>query len=268
MFVLLGRDHVGALLCIAGLAAGLARLVRRAPEGRLALGTRIVLPLFLAGTVSFELTVGALEGWLTLEMVVPLQLCDAAIVLAIAGLVTLSRGVAEVLYFWTLSGSALALLTPDVRVGFPRFEFLVFFGLHGLVVVAAVVLVFGFGLRPRSGAPWRVFLLTNAWAAIAALVNFAWGTNYLYLCAKPQVPTLLDHFGPWPVYILACNGLALLLFHGLDLPFRRGRARMHEPGRSRMAGRGPASPRDPEDAPLEPPGGLARHPDERSEEYL
>ena len=230
MFALLGRDHVAALLCIAGLSVGLARLIRRAPGGRLALCTRVVLPLLLVGAVGFELSVGALEGWLTPEMVVPLQLCDAAILLAIVGLATLSRSVAEVLYFWTLSGTALALLTPDLQVGFPRFEFMVFFGLHGLVVVAAVVLVFGFGLRPRPGAPWRVFLLTAAWAGIAALVNLAWGTNYLYLRAKPQAPTLLDHFGPWPVYVLVGAGLALALFHLLGLPFRRGRAQGIEPG--------------------------------------
>ena len=71
-------------------------------------------------------------------------------------------------YFWAGGGTALAMLAPDVEVGFPDPAFLSFFALHGLVVASAAVLVFGFGCRPRPGAPRRAFLLTNAYAAVVA----------------------------------------------------------------------------------------------------
>ena len=115
------------------------------------------------------------------------------------------------------------MLAPDVEVGFPDPAFLSFFALHGLVVASAAVLVFGFGCRPRPGAPRRVFLLTNAYAAVVGLVDLALGANFLFLCRKPAAPTLLDWFGPWPAYLLVADALAGILFLALDLPFRAGR---------------------------------------------
>ena len=98
-----------------------------------------------------------------------------------------------------------------------------FFALHGLVVASAAVLVFGLGCRPRPGAAWRVFLVTNAYAAVVGLVDLALDANYLFLCHKPAGATLLDWLGPWPVYLLAADALALVLFLALDVPFRAGR---------------------------------------------
>ena len=57
-------------------------------------------------------------------------------------------------------------------------------------------------------------------AIVVGLVNVAWGTNYLYLCSKPVNPTLLDRFGPWPLYIVVVDALALGVFWLLELPFR------------------------------------------------
>lgn len=179
-----------------------------------------------AGIVSlsaFEIGVGAREGWLGWKTVLPLELCDAAMVLAVVTLLRPRRATAEVAYFWAGSGSLLAMLTPDLAWDFPRWEFVVFFGLHGLVLVATLVLVFGLGLRPRPGAPWRVFGITAGWAAFVGLVDLVLGTNFMYLRHKPIVGTPLDFMGPWPVYIGVSAGVALVLFHVLALPFRRGR---------------------------------------------
>jgi hypothetical integral membrane protein (TIGR02206 family) len=112
------------------------------------------------------------------------------------------------------------MLTPELPWAFPRWEFVVFFGLHGLVLVSALVLVFGLGLRPRPRAPWRMLGVTAAWAAFVGLVNLALGTNFMYLCRKPSVPTPLDWMGPWPAYIGVGALAALALFQLLALPLR------------------------------------------------
>jgi hypothetical integral membrane protein (TIGR02206 family) len=142
-------------------------------------------------------------------------------VLALVCLARPRRSAVEILYFWALAGSGLAMLTPDLPWGFPRWEFVVFFGLHGMVLVAAVVLVFGLGLRPQRGAPGRAFLATLVLAAMAGVTNVLLGTNFMFLRQKPPTPTLLDHMGPWPVYIAVGALVALVLFHLLALPFRR-----------------------------------------------
>jgi hypothetical integral membrane protein (TIGR02206 family) len=172
--------------------------------------------------VAFELAVAAREGWLTWKTLLPLELCDAAMVLAVVTLLVPRQATAEIVYFWAGSGSLLAMLTPELPWSFPRWEFVVFFGLHGLVLVAALVLVFGLGLRPRPGAPWRAFGITAGWAALVGLVNLSLGTNFMYLRSKPLVATPLDWMGPWPVYIGTGAAVALVLFHVLALPFRCG----------------------------------------------
>jgi hypothetical integral membrane protein (TIGR02206 family) len=218
-FVPFGPAHLGALVSAALLALLLVALVRVRPTSRLPV--RLALAAGIVVLVAFEFSVGAREGWLGWTALLPLELCDAALVLAVVTLLAPRRATAEVVYFWAGSGTLLAMLTPELPWNFPRWEFVVFFGLHGLVLVAALVLVFGLGLRPRPGAPLRVFGITAGWAALVGLVNLALGTNYMYLRHKPIVPTPLDWMGPWPVYIGVGAAVALALFLVLALPFRR-----------------------------------------------
>jgi hypothetical integral membrane protein (TIGR02206 family) len=217
-FVLFGSAHLGAMAVAAFTAAGLVWLVRRHP--RTATGVRfgmagLLLALTVEALVS-ERLVGTPWGDLA-----PFHLCDMAIFVGLFALITRAPLACEVLYFWAGAGTLLALITPDVSVGFPHPRFLNYFALHGCVVVAAVLLVWGLGRPPRPGAVWRVLLLTNAYAALVGVVDFAFGANFLYLRAKPTAPTPLDWFGPWPVYILVTEAVALGLFTLLALPFRR-----------------------------------------------
>jgi hypothetical integral membrane protein (TIGR02206 family) len=181
---------------VAVLALALVRLVRARP------GLEPLVRWSLAGgivlLVAFELAVGVREGWLGWKALLPLELCDAAMVLAVVTLLWPRWPQAELVYFWAGSGSVLAMLTPELPWTFPRWEFVVFFGLHGLVLAAAVVLVFGLGHRPRPGAPWRAFGITGGWAAFVGLVNLALGTNFMYLRHKPLAATPSTGWGPGP----------------------------------------------------------------------
>ena len=217
-FVPFGAAHLGALGSVALVAAPLVLLVRARPA--LARFVRWGVAAGIVGFLAFELGVAAREGWLSWRTVLPLELCDAALVLAVATLLRPRRAPAAIVYFWAGSGTLVAMLTPELPWGFPRWEFVVFFGLHGLVLVAALVLVFGLGLRPGPRAPWWMLGITAGWAAFVGLVNLILGTNFMYLRHKPTVATPLDWMGPWPVYIGVCGVVALVLFHVLALPFR------------------------------------------------
>lgn len=140
--------------------------------------------------------------------------------MAAAALVTRQALAYEVLWYWALAGTTLAMITPDVAGSFPDPRWIAYFTLHGLVVVSALILTFGCGMRPRRGSSIRVFLLTLAYAAIVAVVNAVTGSNFLYLSRKPAEPTLLDWFGPWPVYIAVAGAVGFALFRLLEIPFR------------------------------------------------
>lgn len=214
-----GPAHLVALGGAAALAAALAGIARARPAVSRPL--RWSLATMIVSLVVFELATAAREGWLGWKTVLPLELCDAAMVLCVAMLLRPRRAGVELVYYWAGAGSLLAMLTPDLQWNFPRWEFVVFFGLHGLVLAAALLLVFGLGLRPRAGAPLRVLGITAAWAALVALVNLALGTNFMYLRAKPPSATPLDWMGPWPLYIGTAALVAWALFELLSLPFRR-----------------------------------------------
>jgi hypothetical integral membrane protein (TIGR02206 family) len=220
-FVLFGADHLAALAAIA-VASVVATMIARRTSGAAARALRYGLALLLllvtAATVAYWLRRGALP----LDLL-PFHLCDFLIFVAAFALLTLERTSSELLYFWAASGTIIAMLGPDLLSGFPSWAFVSFFLLHGLVVVAAAVVVFGFRRTPRDGAPLRVFALTNAYALVVGLVNLALGTNFLFLRGKPQGRTLLDLFGPWPVYLFVGEAVALGLFLLLDLPFRSAR---------------------------------------------
>ena len=216
-----GADHGAALLVVAGLAIGLCAWLRRGVSPTIERFARRGLAGVIFLLAAHEVRRAVAEGWFEWTMVVPLHICDAAIWLAIVGLVTANRRITEILYFWAATGGVLAMLTPDILRGFPDLEFLVFFGLHGLVVVSACVLVFGLGVVPPPGAPWRAAAVTLAFAAVAGLVNVIFDTNYMYLARRPANPTLLDRFGPWPWYIALAGVLAVALFHLADWPLRR-----------------------------------------------
>jgi hypothetical integral membrane protein (TIGR02206 family) len=115
----------------------------------------------------------------------------------------------------------MALLTPNLWEPFPSFGTVQFFVAHGLIVTGALYLAWSKLARPRRGSVLRAMLGINIYAAFVGAFDFVYKTDYMYLRAKPQNASLLDVLGPWPWYILAAEGVALIVFTLLYLPFRR-----------------------------------------------
>lgn len=229
-FVPFGLDHWAALATTGFLACVVVALGRRHSATSELRTLRWTLGALLAGLLGGELLLAIQGGWFSMAVLLPLQLCDLAVLLAIFALATRSQRVVDLLYFWAFSGTLLAIVTPDLGRGFPSPEYLVFFGLHGLVVVSTALLTFGLGLVPGPRAWRRAFWLTALYAAGVGGVNWLLDANFLYLCAKPRGATLLDYMGPWPVYIGVAIGIAAALFFLLELPLRRTRLRTLTPG--------------------------------------
>jgi hypothetical integral membrane protein (TIGR02206 family) len=221
----MAADHVAALAVTAALGAALPIVARSQPGARTRLFTSLFGSCLLAWFVAYHVVV-LIRGDYELDVDLPLHLTDAVTVVAAFALMTRRPLLFELTWFWGLTASLQAILTPDLAADdrFPSFFYWHYFVTHGGVVVAAVFLGFGLGLTARAGAVGRVFLLTAAWAGVAALGDALTGGNYMFLREKPEAATLLDYMGPWPWYILTAALLALALFELLDLPFRRRRA--------------------------------------------
>ena len=220
-FTLWGPDHVTVLVLTVG--GALALVGTRASMRRVSdVSVRRVAALVLLGNELISWMWAAAHGVVR----VPLQLCDLALVLTAVALLTLRPRVTELAYFWGLAGSLQAILTPDLHDGFPDYWWVKFFITHCGVVLSAVYLAVTGRVASTGRSVWRIWGLTNLYAALAGMVNWAFGTNYGYLARKPMHPSLLDYCGPWPGYILVMEVLALGLLFLAYLPFVGGR-RLH-----------------------------------------
>lgn len=215
---LLATEHVAALLVTAALASA-AALLPRARSGDWVVPASRALALVVLAAYLADHAVAASRGIWSVRVYLPLHLSDAATLVAVLALWTARPPLVELTYFWGLTGSLQATLTPDLGHGFPDVLFLTYFVTHGGVVVAALLLVAGRGIAPRRGAVARAFAATLAVAAAAAAATLATGGNYMFLRRKPS-DSLLDLLGPWPWYIAVAGLLALAMFALLASPFR------------------------------------------------
>jgi hypothetical integral membrane protein (TIGR02206 family) len=217
-FHLFGPAHLAILASIPGTAAILSVAARHTPAwGR---AVRFALGGFLAIN---ELTGYGYslwhEGWRFPEGL-PLQLCDLALWSTVIAALSLNSWAFESAYFVGLGGSTMALITPDLWAPLPSYPTVYFFLAHGSVVVTVLTLTWGGLAKLRHGCVWRTFAIMNGFAMTVAIFNVFFKTNYMYLCRKPASTSLLDYFGPWPVYIGVGEVFALGLFWLLWLPVR------------------------------------------------
>jgi hypothetical integral membrane protein (TIGR02206 family) len=175
------------------------------------------LALAVGGAFLLELTVRASDGSWDWGFDLPLHLSDVVAIFAPIALWTRRPLLVEVLYFWALTASLQAVITPDLHSSFPSVFYFTYFTTHCGVVIAACLLVFGLRQPLRPGAVRRAFAVTLGMAAVAGTANLITGGNYMFLRAKPDQASLLDEMGPWPLYIVSAAVLALVLFALLDM---------------------------------------------------
>jgi hypothetical integral membrane protein (TIGR02206 family) len=212
---LLSAEHVGAVAATAAAAVAAARSRSVAVSRGLAVA--------IGATYLVEHSWFIARGTWSLDFNLPLHLTDIVTIVSVLALWTARPVPVELTWFWALTASLQAVLTPELGANFPELVYWTFFITHSGAVVAAVQLVIGRGIRPRPGAVRRAFGATLVVAATAGTANLLTGGNYMWLREKPDTASLLDVMGPWPWYILSAAVLALILFALLDLPFRRAR---------------------------------------------
>lgn len=208
--------HIAALAVLAVTTILSVWAARRHPGPWMATWERALALVIIAGWAG-EYVAEAVEGSWTVAASLPLQLTNAVSAVAVLALWTNRPLLVELLYFWSLTASLQATLTPDLAQNFPSAFYFTYFAYHVAPVVAGCFLVLGCRLYPRPGAYWRVFVVTLAFAGVAGAANLITGGNYMYLRAKPVHGSLLDVMGPWPLYILSTAVLSLAMVFALQL---------------------------------------------------
>jgi hypothetical integral membrane protein (TIGR02206 family) len=214
-FELFGTAHVTGLVLI--LAAALAITQVPPAHKRRRLATAIACALLALALLKPFAFVGIYgQPWQTS---LPLDLCRINEFLCVYMLLARSRRAFDVAYFLAVAGSVAALLTPDLRHGFPDPRFVLFFVSHGLAILAVLYAISGYGFRPTLRSVGITLAFLGVYTLIMAAVNVMLDANYLFLREKPEGASVMDLMGPWPYYLIWLIGAAIVLCWLCYLPF-------------------------------------------------
>lgn len=159
------------------------------------------------------------DGYWNISFTLPLQLCSLSLILCLILLLTRAKIIFQIVYFIGITGAFMAILTPELFLGFPHFRYFQFFITHMLIIWTCLYFVFVHKYKPTKKGLLTSFLFLNGSAGVAYTVNKLTGGNYMFLAYKPSNGSLLDYFGPFPYYILTLEAVALFLFFLLLIPF-------------------------------------------------
>lgn len=160
------------------------------------------------------------DNWTT-RASLPLELCSISAI--IIGIIALARNIKMIRFFYFLAvgGALQALATPDLVYGPLHFRFWQFFLDHTLLILIPCTMLILYKIQLRKRDIIYAWLTLNGIAAIVFMMNLLLDANYMFLRNKPLGTSLLDYLGPYPDYLLALEGVSLLFFIILYLPFRK-----------------------------------------------
>lgn len=218
-YSLFGLTHLLTLCCVALVFVGLHISYNKGAESTRKTITRTLAVCCLVSYPVNQLLAQLSQTTQNLESLIPFHLCDLAALVCGAALLSESQRLRELAYFWGLAATLQGLITPNIADNYPLPLYVAFFWTHGFIVISALFLPLSLGLRPHRSAIWRVFLITNAYACGAMIVNSLIGTNFAFLSSKPTTASLLDYLPVWPWYIVCLQAICLALLWLLYLPF-------------------------------------------------
>jgi hypothetical integral membrane protein (TIGR02206 family) len=217
-FILFGTVHLLTLVVVAVFIVSLTFFRGASELTRSRVRWTLAITLWL-NELAWHVWNIAIGTW-TPQTLLPLQLCNVLVWLTGFTLLSKNQTLYEFSYFLGIAAASQSIFTPDAGMyGFPHFRYIQPIISHGLLVAIAVYLTVVEGMRPTWKAIPRIFAVTNLYMLFLYFFNSAIGSNYMMVNYKPDVVSLFSLMPGWPWYILWSEGIALVLFLLLYLPF-------------------------------------------------
>jgi hypothetical integral membrane protein (TIGR02206 family) len=218
-FILFGAAHLTAIALAFAVPILLAIVVRLSGSAALTNIVRWLFALELIATYAIWYWLLYQRGWVAVGNILPMHLCDWAAIACIVTLLRPNQKSYELAYFWALSATLQATLTPELELGWPDWRFIVFFGFHCGVIAAVLYMTLGMKMRPVPKSIPRVIGWALIYLAVAGAVDWAFKVNFGFLRGKPKDPSVIDLLSPWPWYIAELVPIAIVFILILYSPF-------------------------------------------------
>src|SRR5215831_11337819 len=215
-----GLPHLTVIFLTIVLPFALAAIVRRTRSAELEkVIIGILSAVLILNYVVFLVFIRS-HGVVDWRQMLPMQMCDWGMVVVIVAMWTGSQRWFEVAYFWGIGGTLQAVLTPDLRYGFPDWRFISFFTSHSGIIVGVIFLMLTRQYRPYPMSIVRVWLWSEFYFVVTLAVDELTGFNYGFLLHKPEAFSILSFLSDsWPLYLLQMHVVALMFFLVLYAPF-------------------------------------------------
>ena len=224
-FILFGSQHISALSTVIAVSVATPIVLRTANNIEVKKFVSMVLAILL---ILHELIKPFYRYYLfghELLLVFPIHICHLAAISMGLFLILKKEFLFEIAYFWGLSGNLLAMVTPDMKYGFPNLEFIMFYFGHGLLLLSILFACVCLKTNLRWSSIVRVFIATililpAMYGLNIALESYQPDVNYWYLMITPGPDTILSLFPepPWHIPYVAVT--ALLIFIVSFIPYK------------------------------------------------
>jgi hypothetical integral membrane protein (TIGR02206 family) len=123
------------------------------------------------------------------------------------------------LYFLIMAGTLQAIITADLQYTLPHYSYFLYWIFHVTLIWIPLFIIINLKKVPVYKDMIRAFVAVNVFMVLTLIINFVLDSNYFFTRAKPQGESLLDYFGPWPIYIFVVELLMVFLFILVFIPF-------------------------------------------------
>jgi len=131
----------------------------------------------------------------------------------------------DILLFWILAGTSQAIITPDLKQGFPNFIFLKYWFVHAGLIIFIFYATIIYNFKPTIKSVFNSFFVLQGYLILILMVNNVTSANYFYINHKPNGNTLLNYLGDWPYYIFTIELLLIPYFFIIYFPFYLSRVK-------------------------------------------
>lgn len=148
----------------------------------------------------------------------PIGICTWTVIFCSFMMVGKSQTLFDIVYFWLLSGSLFALITPTplTYTGPTRFRYYQFWLEHTLGYIAAFYMIFVHKMRPSIRSAFKSATAMAIMVLIAYWVNtMIPGANYLYMARPEAAPSVLDILPPNFALRVSIMAFAMVVMYAL-----------------------------------------------------